>query len=357
MPTISIKIPLLKPTKQKQHMYERMTRLNTDFSNWLVHYEGLSKATSKVYSEYTDEKLPSAVVNQTIRDVKSKVKNQQAKLFHRLWCEYNNQNCRFQQENGLYKVSFPTQEKRIGVPLDVRDFHRPWLDKLIKGEVKQGTTKLHEKKGRWFVTVSFSYEVEGVKVPSEKVMGVDLGLNYLAVATIGTHATFYSGKQVAYVRRRYRAKRKKLGNLKKMNAIRTLNQKESRWMKNYNHQLSRQLINLAIRHGVTTIRMEDLTGIRMRRSPKEAGRTLHSWAFYQLQTMIHYKAEMAGIVVEYVNPTYTSQTCKCGHCDKQNRNRHVFRCLSCGYQTHSDVNAGINISKAISGLSSNKSVA
>lgn len=47
--------------------------------------------------------------------------------------------------------------------------------------------------------------------------------------------------------------------------------------------------------------MEDLTGIRnTAKSKKEAGRNLHSWAHYQLQQFIAYKAKIADIEVENV---------------------------------------------------------
>ncbi|MCM3034346.1 zinc ribbon domain-containing protein, partial [Niallia sp. MER 6] len=103
------------------------------------------------------------------------------------------------------------------------------------------------------------------------------------------------------------------------------------------------------------IRMEDLTGIRKTaKSKKEAGRNLHSWAQYQLQTFIEYKAKVEGMEVQYVNPYNTSQMCKCGHIDKNNRNRHLFQCEKCGYKSHADVNAGLNISKCVSGISKKK---
>jgi transposase len=97
--------------------------------------------------------------------------------------------------------------------------------------------------------------------------------------------------------------------------------------------------------------MEDLTDIRNRvKSRKEAGRNLHSWACYQLKEMIRYKAEVAGIRVEIVNPEYASQTCKCGHREKANRSGIRFECKHYGYTIHADVNGAINIAKAISGL-------
>jgi transposase len=41
----------------------------------------------------------------------------------------------------------------------------------------------------------------------------------------------------------------------------------------------------------------------------EAGRNLHSWAFYQLKEMIRYKVEIVGVRFKEVKAEYTSQTC------------------------------------------------
>ncbi|KAF0996101.1 hypothetical protein BJQ97_02764 [Geobacillus sp. TFV-3] len=184
-----------------------------------------------------------------------------------------------------------------------------------------------------------------------KVMGVDVGLRYIAVASVGTKSWFFKGNQCTFVRRRYAALRRTLGQAKKLHMIRKIGDKESRWMKDMNHKISRQIVRFALANGVGVIRMEILTGIRKRAaSAKEAGRNLHSWAFHQLQTMIAYKAEMAGIRVEWVNATYTSQTCRCGHREKANRNGIHFRCQKCGYTIHADLNGAINIAKAISGF-------
>jgi IS605 OrfB family transposase len=129
---------------------------------------------------------------------------------------------------------------------------------------------------------------------------------YLAVASVGTKSLFFKGNRCASIRRRNVARRRKLGKAKKLDAIRKSKDKESRWMKDHNHKISRQIVNFAVANGVGIIRMEDLKDIRNgAKSKKEAGRNLHSWAFYQLKEMIRYKAEMVGI--------RTSQTCKCGH--------------------------------------------
>jgi putative transposase len=353
--TISLKLELMKPTDVKKRMYQKMTELNNSFSNWLLKYEHLSKATSKDYKMFSEEKLPSAVVNQTIREVKSKKKHQKAKNFRRFWCGFNNQNLKIEKENGLYKLSFPTLEKRIGVPVVAEVYQQHWLDKILNRKAKQGAAELYEKKGKWYVSLSISFETKTGNAASSKVMGIDVGLNYLAVASIGTNSLFFLGNEAAFVRRKFASRRKALGKNKLLYTIKKSKNKESQWMKELNHKISRKIVTFALTNGVRLIRMEDLTGIRnTAKSKKEAGRTLHSWAHYQLQQFIEYKAKMVGIEVEYVLPQDTSKTCKCGHVHKNNRKKHTFQCVKCGYQSHSDLNAAINISKAISGLSEKK---
>lgn len=266
-----------------------------------------------------------------------------------MWCIFNSQNAKIECEDGLYKISFPTLKKRVGVPLLVTDRQRVWFDRLLSGEAKKGTVMLHQKSGRWFVTISITFSAN--RINGVKTMGIDLGLRNLAVASIGTKTLFFKGSEVAFKRRRFAARRRTLGKLKKLCTIVKSKNKESRWMREHNHRISRQIVNHAADNGVGCIRMEDLTGIRMAKSKKEAGRNLHNWSFHQLQTFITYKAEMIGIKVEFVNPKYTSQTCKCGHRDKKNRKGDRFLCRSCGYTAHADVNASINIANAISGVS------
>lgn len=346
MQTITLKLELLNPTKEKVSIYRKMTEINTAFSNWLLHSRDLKAATSKIFRLYSDETFPSAVVNQTIHTVKTKKKNQKAKKFRRLWCGFNNQNLKVEKENRLYKVSFPTLEKRIGVPIIVKAYQQRWLDKLLSGEARQGTAELYEKRGRWFVAITLSFKVEQKPVyqGQHKTMGIDIGLRQLAVASIGTTSIFFCGNEMAYRRRHFASHRRKLGKAKKLHAIRKSKSRESEWMKDTNHKISRQIVNFALENGVHLIRMEDLTGIRhARKSRKEAGRNLHSWSHYQFQAFIEYKAKMAGITVEYVTPKYTSQMCKCGHVDKRNRNVDAFLCIGCGYKSHADVNAAINI--------------
>ena len=100
----------------------------------------------------------------------------------------------------------------------------------------------------------------------------------------------------------------------------------------------------AVQEGVGVIVMEKLSGIRNKvKSTKKADRNIHSWSFYQLQQFIRYKANLAGIKVEYIDAKYTSQTCsKCAQIKKSNRRGSFYTC-DCGNNIHSDLNAARNI--------------
>jgi transposase len=153
-------------------------------------------------------------------------------------CSFNNQNLKDEKNSDFYTVSFPTLGKRVGMPVVDRPYQQKWLDRIIEGTAKQGTAKLYKKKRKWFIVLAITFDVE--ERQGEKGLGIDLGLRYLAVASVGTQSLFIKGNRCAYIRRRYAARRWKLGKAKKLDAIRKSKDKESRWMKDHNHKISRQ---------------------------------------------------------------------------------------------------------------------
>ena len=94
--------------------------------------------------------------------------------------------------------------------------------------------------------------------------------------------------------------------------------------------------------------LEDLSGVRSATEVvKRKDRYLAvSWPYYDLQMQIEYKAAAKGIMVIYVNPAHTSQTCPhCGNVDKnaRHRDRHEYVCPKCGFRTNDDRAAAMNI--------------
>lgn len=334
-----------------------MADRTTDFANQYLALDKQTRPkTSKEAKQYS-EPLLSAVLCQAIRDIEGKKK---AKEFKRLWPGFNNQNFRVEKEvskdgGAVWKVSFPTLEKRVGVPVIVTEYQAKRLEQLMAGKAKQGTAYLVKRGKAWYIHLSLTVTVEEEKKP-EKYMGIDLGLIDLAVASVNGQTLFFSGGELAYIRRRYANLRRKLQKKRAHRAIKKLADKEHRWVTAVNHLISRKLIDMAILHGATVIRMEDLRSARWTKSQRkeqrqDSGRSLHNWPFYQLQEFIGYKATLAGVKIERVNPDLTSQTCsRCGERVKSRPKSRWFTCPRCKKSKHIDANAADNIAQAISGL-------
>ncbi|MEW5323990.1 transposase, partial [Geobacillus thermoleovorans] len=74
-----------------------------------------------------------------------------------------------------------------------------------------------------------------------------------AVASVGTKSLFFKGNPCAFIRRRYAPLRRRLGKAKKLHMIRKIGDKESCWMKDMNHKISRQIVRFALANGVGVI--------------------------------------------------------------------------------------------------------
>ena len=118
-------------------------------------------------------------------------------------------------------------------------------------------------------------------------------------------------------------------------------------MTDVNHQVSKTLVNL---YGENTLFvLEDLTDVTFETTNhrKKENRYEHnSWAFYQLEQFLTYKAKLNNSKIIKVEAQYTSQRCvKCGRINKDNRNHdlHLYKCDRCDYSTNDDRIAAMNI--------------
>lgn len=345
-------LELLNPTNRKTGIIERNIRAVQENRSSIANKlnDGVSQLSTKDFSEG----LPSAVINQNIREVKalyrmfkrsnSKKENLSFKLNQPI-C-YNNQNYRL-KDHFISVPLYTDRSKRYWFPVVQSETFNQLMEEVSRGS-KLGKSSLFRQKNKYYFAVTV--KTDTTKSSGTKTMGIDVGLNQLAVASIKddtgyeTNRFFYSGKEAGYVRRKYRALRRSLGQAKKPKKIVSISNKESAYMRDLNHKISRHLVNLAVQEDVSVIAMENLKGIRRTAySSKRADINIHAWSFFELQSFIAYKAELAGIAVEYVCPKYTSQTCNaCSMVDKSNRQRNQYKC-ACGYTTHADLNAARNI--------------
>lgn len=214
---------------------------------------------------------------------------------------------------------------------------------LLQGD--RGEADLCFIRGEFYLFVACTVETpEPIDV--DGALGVDLGLINVATDSDGAQ---YSGAHVVSIRERRHRQRKRLqakGTKSAKRVLRRLSGRETRFMTNVNHTISKQLVQKAQCTG-RALALEDLSGIRNRvKARRTQRRRLHSWAFHQLGGFVQYKAALAGVPVVFVNPAYTSQTCSsCGHVSRTNRpSQDTFLCVQCSFSANADVNAAVNIS-------------
>ncbi len=124
--------------------------------------------------------------------------------------------------------------------------------------------------------------------------------------------------------------------------LKKLSGKENRFKTDVNHCISKDIINSVPENSILVL--EKLKNIRKSKMRKKQRIELNSWKFYQLEQFLIYKAETKNCKIEFVNPAYTSQTCSnCGDVKRSNRKANKFKCKTCKFELHADLNAARNI--------------
>lgn len=253
-----------------------------------------------------------------------------------------------------FKVILSANKKNVNAEL-VHTLH-----KIINGEYKLGQSSLYfDKNNNLMLNLSIHFpKKEKAPYIEGRILGIDLGMKIPAYASVSDkpYIRRYFGDvlELTKAKEQFKARRTRLqqqlrnvkggkGRKKKLKAFESLSDKERRFTQNYNHQISRRIVDFAKENQCEYINMEYLEG-----SSFTDKKMLGTWTYYELQQYIKYKAEMKGIKVRFVNPAYTSQTCsKCGYVDSENRlEQEKFVCKKCGNSLNADYNASINIANS-----------
>lgn len=211
---------------------------------------------------------------------------------------------------------------------------------------QQGESDLAYIRGEFYLFATCDIE-EPEPDDVTEYLGVDLGVTNIATDSDGQ---IHSASHINNMRMRYAKLRQKLQKKGTKSAKRLLKKRsgrESRFINDTNHCISKQLVAKA-KGTQRGIALENLKGIRKRVTVRKSQRLLlHSWTFSDLGLKILYKAQMHGVPIEYVDPRNTSRECSvCGCVDKRNRRtQDTFLCISCGFAAHADVNAAVNIGR------------
>lgn len=265
------------------------------------------------------------------------------------------------------RVSLSTLDRRIHVPYQGYEKHAA----LIQHGATVGDAKLwyDKPKKTFYLLVSLTIDVPEPTVDQfTKVVGVDVGIRYLAVTSTATGAAnFYPGKRVRHQANHYARLRKRLqkkGTRGAKRRLRRIEQRERRLKLQANHRIATQIIQ---QHPHALIGLEQLTDIRERttrrkhrrkkhgkgyepvsRKARKANRVYSQWSFAELHTLISYKAELSSSLAIKVDANYTSKACPlCGYTADENRPAKglCFICQNpeCGYTLHADLVGARNI--------------
>lgn len=283
----------------------------------------------------------------------------------------------FIKEEGIYLKWFKEILFRLEFGKDASN-NRCIVERLIESDRQQknkgedyvannSSIKLvkNGKNIRIFLLLSIDIPAKKQVLDKDVVLGVDLGIKcplYLAInkndnfkMQIGDIEHFHN--QRTMFQKRFKSLQKLMctqgghGRKKKLEPLEKLKEKERNWVHTQNHVYSREVIKQALKQNAGTIHMESLKDFGKGKDgyvKDEYKYLLRYWSYYELQSMIEYKAKLEGIEVKYIDPAYTSQTCSyCGERGERKKQEEFVctnpQCKRRGEKINADFNAARNI--------------
>ena len=194
---------------------------------------------------------------------------------------------------GMDEVSVNAIHGRIRIPMTMGKYGKIQFERI------RGQCDLVRKNRLFYLMVAAEVLEESIIKPVD-IMGVDMGIANIAVDSTGK---YYSGDHIrdvrdhnADLRSRLQAAGNNHANRKSAGRhLRKLSGKESRFARNTNHIISKEIVHKA-KGTSSAIAIEDLSGIRMRTTVRKGNRYIHnSWSFHQIRLFMEYRAREVGI--------------------------------------------------------------
>jgi putative transposase len=220
-----------------------------------------------------------------------------------------------------------------------RSNNRIIMERVIKGDYKASDSSIQIKNNKIFLLIVVDLPEGENKLNDDVYVGVDLGLAIPAVCSlnvglkqlpIGSYNDYIRVRTQLFQRKKRLQRSLTLtkggkGRTKKLKALDRLKDKERNWAKTYNHTLTNRIVKFAKDNLASVIKLEFLKGYG---EDETNSFVLRYWGYFEMQTMIEYKAKREGMKVVYIDPYHTSQICSfCNHYEKGQRlNQSEFLC-------------------------------
>ncbi len=216
--------------------------------------------------------------------------------------------------------------------------HRP-----VEGAIKTVTIK--RDVDQWYVTFSCEAEIEPAPIQDKPAVGIDMGLEYYATLSDGTHIEnprHYRKAQDTIARRQRVMEQRRKGSGKCAKAgvlVRKAHRKVANQRRDMQHKVARRIVDT---YGAVAVEDLNIAGMVQNHS---LAKSISDAAWGHFIAILTSKAVSASVVVVAVNPSGTSQTCSaCGA--KPERAKTLadrWHTCACGCSLQRDVNAARNI--------------
>jgi putative transposase len=193
----------------------------------------------------------------------------------------------------------------------------------------------------WYATITFEFSPTPLPA-SDKCVGIDMGIEKFAALSDGTfieNPRYYECGQAELRRAQRRVARRKKGSHRRKKAVILLRKVHQRITNRRNDFLHKQSTRLIQQYGAIAVENLNVKGLAQGILSKQ----IHDASWSTFFNMLRYKAEWAGRRLVGVDARYTSQDCPaCGTRKKKSLAERKHDC-PCGFSTHRDTAAAINI--------------
>lgn len=367
--TVRVRLDVPDDRKQDLHATNQLFQHCANrAAEWAWRYPDEDCVTSKsdaeaaLYDDLRDEtdelhaNLVQKAIKRTIKDIDNAV-DRLADGEHTSRPEYDTFSIVYDKRAATYhrdKVSLATDNGRVRCEYDLPENPEgtPHGEYLLNDDYSFATSTVHYdgEADEFYLNAVMKRGLDAgspEKAEDANVLSVDCNVDdHIAVTSTGRflgNADYLNHKRREFEKRR--ASLQQTGTRSAHLTYQHIGDRFGRWSRDYLHRVSKAIVQEAHRHDCTHIAVENLEQIRERISD---GKKFQQWAFNELQEQVAFKAAEYGIVVETVNPQYTSRQCsKCGCTLKENRDDQHFECLDCSYTANADYNAAKNVARKL----------
>lgn len=245
------------------------------------------------------------------------------------------------------KISTLEFRKPLLVPVKLADYHR----KALAGKTFNSSVTLNQRDNGWWLTLSYDEVVPIQTEPNTPVIGMDVGIANFLTSSDGKRYGSFHGK-LRERQKRDREKRRRKAKLRKCLEKKgvtklpsTSSKSGQRLIRHVKQEINRAVNQCFAEHEGAQFAYERLSVATMKYKARAMNAYLRASNLAHIPKQIAWNAAKRGVRARRVKSAYTSQECSvCHFMDRTNRpNQQTFCCAVCGFQTHADVNAALNI--------------